>query len=71
MLLWYLTYAIYKFNGYLLLQKENNIKYVHIHTFLHIKYLTSCTEHISSIKLTFIILNQHTHFIHLFLEFMF
>jgi len=37
---------------------------------LHIKYITSCREHISSVKLTFIILyikSKHTFIIHLFL----
>jgi len=39
--LWYLTYA--------------NTHTQNICTFLHIKYVTNCTEYISSVKLIFII----------------
>jgi len=50
--------------------KEKKIQNI-INVYLFIYKITSCTEpSISSIKLTLII-NQHTHFIHLFLEFMF
>ena len=40
-------------------------------TFLHIKYITSCTEHFFNKINIYNILNQYTHFIHLFLELIF